>query len=91
MGLLVPEFGLPNGNVLSNVYVTYHNAMVYTFPVNGSTHQMSAVARVYSTPEMLDLPIFEFPVEIPNSNINQGPFVNMYTALKAMFPNARDC
>ena len=90
MGLLVPEFVLPNGTSYSNVYISFTNCVVYTHPICGQDYQMSCMARVYQTPDDLSIPIFEFPVEIPNSDLTKGPFVNMYTALKALFPLGKD-
>lgn len=86
MGLLVPEVILPSGNTASNVYVTFHNSMVYTFPIDGTNYRMSAFARVYETPEMITAPLYEFEVNIPNSDLSKGPFANVYAALKDMFP-----
>lgn len=90
MGILVPEFALPNGTLFSNVYISFNNAVIYTHPVVGQDYQMSCMARVYASPDMLDIPIYEFPVEIPNSDLSKGPFMNMYSALKVLFPLGQD-
>ena len=90
MGLLVPEFTMPNGNTVNNVYMSFHNAVIYTYPVKGQDYQIASMVRVYADADMSDDPIYEFPVEIPNSDLSKGPFVNMYTALKALFPRAVD-
>ena len=55
-------------------------------PIVGRDYMMTAMVRVYSTPDMDELPIYEFPIDIPNSDLSKGPFLNMYTALKALFP-----
>lgn len=90
MGLLVPELILPDGRHFSNVYVSLNNSFVYTHPVRGQDYQMSCMVRVYSSPDREELPIYEFPIEIPNSDLTKGPFVNIYAALRAMFPEGTD-
>jgi len=90
MGILVPEFALPNGTLFSNVYISFNNAVIYTHPVAGRDYMMSCMARVYTSPDELSTPIYEFPVEIPNSDLSKGPFLNMYGALKALFPLGTD-
>ena len=87
---MVPLCTLPNGQTVSNVYMSFHNAMIYTYPVLGKDYQLAGMVRVYADPDMMDVPIYEFPIEIPNSDLTKGPFINMYTALKAMFPNGVD-
>jgi hypothetical protein len=91
MGLIVPELVTPDGRTLSNAYVSFHNSVVYTLPVTGQDYPMCAWGVVYESIEHVnEPPVFRFEIKVENTDVKKGPFANLYTALKRMFPEGVD-
>lgn len=91
MGILVPELITPNGELLTNAYVSYNNSCIYTLPRNGQTGAMYGYASVFRNIKMHEAPVFQFEVGLKNPDLSRGPFMNMYETLYAMFPTGIKC
>jgi hypothetical protein len=91
MGIIVPELVAPNGEVLSNAYVSYKNACIQTLPRRGQDRALWATASVYRNISMHEAPVFQFDITLTNPDLSRGPFINMYAALNEMFPTGIVC
>ena len=92
MGIIVPEALLPSSNIaVSNVYMSFSGEAVQTIkhPFIGD-YYLSSNYRVFSnSTKQPDTNIRE-SLFIPYSNLEQGVFTVLYTALKEMYPGSED-
>lgn len=91
MGILVPELITPDGELISNAYVSYKNSCITTLPRRGQDLAMHGWASVYRNIEMHEAPLYNFEITLTNPDLTRGPFMNMYKALYAMFPTGTPC
>lgn len=102
MGIIVRAGTLPNGNVVSNVYMTFTpetihcfayggNGDGYTYYVNYNVYPQNpntmAVRNSTSTP----LHLGNFPLEfiVPDPS-KEGPWITCYNKLKELYPDSED-
>jgi hypothetical protein len=90
MGILVPELVTPEGETVSNAYVSYKNTVITTMPRAGKDFGMVGWASVYRDISESEF-LFNFEIILRNADMTKGPFVNMYEALYAMFPTGIKC
>ena len=89
MGIIVPEAILPSSNIaVSNVYMSFSGETVQVFK-NPYTREyiLGSNYRVFSNP---DTNIRE-SIAVPYTDLDQGPFTVLYTALKELYPGSHDC
>jgi hypothetical protein len=93
MGIIVPEAVLPSSNIaVSNVYMSFSGEAIETIkhPYTGD-YYLSSKYKVFSNPTKEPGTNIIEPLMIPYSNLDQGVFTVLYTALKEMYPGAQDC
>jgi hypothetical protein len=92
MGIIVPEALLPSSNIaVSNVYMSFSGEAVETLkhPYTGD-YVLRSYYRVFSnSTKQPDTNIRE-PLMAPYSNLDQGVFTVLYTALKELYPESED-
>jgi hypothetical protein len=92
MGIIVPEAVLPSSNIaVSNVYMSFSGETVQIFknPYT-SEYILGSNYRVFSNPEKQPDTNIREPLMVPYSNLDQGVFTVLYTALKEMYPGSED-
>lgn len=92
MGIIVPEAILPSSNIaVSNVYMSFSGEAVQTLkhPYTGE-YVLSSNYRVFSNPTKQPGTNIMEPLMVPYSNLDQGVFTVLYTALKDMYPGSED-
>lgn len=90
MGILVPELVTPEGETVSNAYVSYKNSVIVTLPRAGKDFAITGWASVYRDILSTEF-LFNFEIKVVNTDMTKGPFMNMYDALYAMFPTGIRC
>lgn len=93
MGIIVPEAILPSSNIsVSNVYMSFSGETVQVFknPYT-SDYILRSNYRVFSNPNKIPDTNIRETITIPYTDIGQGPFTVLYTALKEMYPGSEDC
>jgi len=92
MGILVPEATLPSGFTLTNAYMSFSGEAVQTLkhPYTGE-YVLSSNYRVFSNPSKQPDTNIREPLMVPYSNLDQGVFTVLYTALKELYPGSHDC
>jgi hypothetical protein len=92
MGIIVPEALLASSNIaVSNVYMSFSGEAVQTIkhPYTGG-YVISSNYRVFSNPTKQPSTNIVEPLMVPYSNLDQGVFTVLYTALKDMYPGSED-
>jgi hypothetical protein len=92
MGILVPEAILPSSNIaVSNVYMSFSGEAIETIknPYT-SEYYLSSKYRVFSNPTKQPCSNIIEPLMVPYSNLDQGVFTVLYTALKELYPGSED-
>jgi hypothetical protein len=92
MGIIVPEATLPSSNItVSNVYMSFSGEAIQTFkqPYTGD-YVLSSNYRVFSNSSKQPWTNIIEPLMVPYSNLEQGVFTVLYTALKEMYPGSED-
>jgi hypothetical protein len=92
MGILVPEAILPSSNIaVSNVYMSFSGEAIETLkhPYTGD-YLLSTKYKVFSNPSKQPGTNIIEPLMVPYSNLDQGVFTVLYTALKEMYPGSED-
>lgn len=92
MGILVSEALLPSSNIaVSNVYMSFSGESIETLkhPYTGE-YVLSSKYRVFSNPTKQPGTNIIEPLMVPYSNLDQGVFTVMYTALKELYPGSED-
>jgi hypothetical protein len=93
MGILVAEAILPSSNLaVSNVYMSFSSeAITVTKDVYSSNYTLSTNYRVFSNQTKEPGTNIREPLITPYSDIEKGPFVILYDALRQIYPSATDC
>jgi hypothetical protein len=92
MGIIVPEAVLPSSNIaVSNVYMSFSGEAVETLkhPYTGD-YVLRSYYRVFSNPSKQPDTNIREPLMVPYSNLDQGVFTVLYTALKELYPGSED-
>lgn len=100
MGILVYSGTLPNGNVVSNVYISFTPETVHCFPYSGDAYSYVVKYNVHSQdsrntlvtktgPPVPPLGSFLLNVRVQDPS-KEGPWVTCYNALKEMYPDSDD-
>ena len=90
MGILVPQATLPDGNVVSNVYISFFPETIHCFSRMGTVFEYRAMYHVYKdVSDIEDTWKFELSVETEDPS-DKPPFVFMYEALKKLYPGSTD-
>jgi len=92
MGIIVPEALLPSSNIsVSNVYMSFSGETVQTIKDPYTCdYYMSSNYRVFSNPTKQPGTNIIEPLMVPYSNLDQGVFTVLYTALKELYPGSED-
>lgn len=90
MGILVPQATLPDGNVVSNVYMSFFPETIHCFARMGNTYEYRAVYHVYEDVLNTESKFhFELSAETEDPS-DKPPFVFMYETLKNLYPGSTD-
>lgn len=93
MGIIVPEAVLPSSNIaVSNVYMSFSGETVQIFknPYT-SEYILGSNYRVFSNPDKTPDTNIRESIAVPYTDLEQGPFSVLYTALKEMYPGSENC
>jgi hypothetical protein len=92
MGIIVAEAILPSSNIaVSNVYMSFSGEAIETLkhPYTGD-YVLRSNYRVFSNPEKQPGTNIIESLMVPYSNLDQGVFTVLYTALKEIYPGSED-
>ena len=92
MGILVPEAILPSSNIaVSNVYISFSGETVQIFKnrLNGE-YILTSNYRVFSNPDKIPATNITECITVLYTDLDQGVFTVLYTALKEMYPGSED-
>jgi hypothetical protein len=96
MGILVHSGTLPDGNVVSNVYMSFTPETVHCFPYNGEAYNYIVRYNVhrknphYETGNLAP-PFGNFVLTIKVQDPSkEGPWTTCYNALKELYPDSDD-
>lgn len=93
MGILVHSGTLPDGNVVSNVYMSFTPETVHCFPYNGEGYNYVVRYNVHiNNPHYSFVPpignfVLSIKVQDPSK---EGPWTTCYKELKELYPDSDD-
>ena len=90
MGILVPEANLPMGLTLSNVYMSFTDEMIYTYPHVGQ-HVLKTHYKIYKDQSKYPDTNIRIPISCVVDDIKgRDAYTILYDGLKVMYPGSVD-
>jgi len=90
MGILVPEANLPMGVMLSNVYMSFTNEMIYTCPQVGQ-YILKSYYKVYKDQSKYPDTNIRIPISCLVDDIkDRDVYTILYDKLKTTYPGSID-
>ena len=88
MGIFVPSATLPDGNVVSNVYMSFFPETIHCFAVRGTTWEYRALYHVMTGKKVYPwFATFELAAETSDPSVSP-PYTFMYENLCKLYPGA---